>query len=270
MLVLLALVTGLFHGNDVLISGSASMQAIMQTSAAPHGATHLDIWETANGITVRTYDLNMTKKLHLVVVSDDQRVFEHIHPVLHANGHFTIDVDPIPHGLYHLYADGDPHGYGRQVFRFDAPIGSDHIAPTRVAHAAGTTMHAGPYLVRLDSTTVAPGDVATLRVTILKNGKPATDLHPYLGAVAHGVFVGLDDLAYMHGHGMDAAMMAMADANDCGDAMMAAMPPLAPSASVPSSFAMQLLAPRAQRYNFWLQFTGGDTLYTVPFLVTAR
>lgn len=268
MLALLGLISALIYsGHDVLVSGEQPIAAYMQMRSAASGTTHLDIWEVANGRTVLAYDSNMTKLLHTVVVSDDLHEFRHIHPTLHPNGHFTIDLAPMHAAHYHVYIDGVPHGLGRRVFRFDVPADSRH-AP-RAANPSGATARAGPYLVTLDATTVSPGSIATLRIEIRKNGRPATDLHPYLGAMAHGVFVGLDDLSYMHGHGMDEQMLAMATANDCGDAMMAAAPPLAANASVPSRFVMQLLAPRAQRYDFWLQFTGGHTLYTVPFLITA-
>ncbi len=271
MLALLGLISAItYSGHGVLVSGERPLAAYMQTHPAVGGATHLDIWEVADGRTVLAYDLNMTKLLHTIVVSDDLREFRHIHPTLHPNGHFTIDLAPMHAGHYHVYIDGDPHGLGRQVFRFDIPTDPSHAKAARVANPSGATARAGPYLVTLDTTTVSPGSIATLRIQIRKNGKPATDLHPYLGAMAHGVFVGLDDLSYMHGHGMDEQMLAAATANDCGDAMMASMPSLAANARVPSRFVMQVLAPRAQRYDFWLQFTGGHTLYAVPFLITAR
>ncbi|MDQ2993023.1 MAG: hypothetical protein M3R30_09435 [Candidatus Eremiobacteraeota bacterium] len=271
MLALLGFISAFtYAGHGVLVSGERPIAAYMQTQLSPHGVTHLDIWEVADGQTLRTYDANMTKLLHTIVVSDDLRAFAHIHPVLHPNGHFTIDIRPTKGERYHVFIDGDPHGLGRQVFRFDVPGGSSHRVRARTPNPSRAIAHAGPYEIRLDSTTVPPGSIATLQVTIRKNGAPATDLHPYLGAMAHGVFVGLDDLSYMHGHGMDEQMLATATANDCGDAMMAATPPLAPNAVVQDHFAMQVLAPRAQRYDFWLQFTGGRTLYTVPFLITAR
>ena len=256
-----------YPGHGVLVTGERPIAAYLRTSPASGGATHLDIWVTAGGRVIRTYDVNMTKLLHVVVVSDDLRDFRHIHPTLHPDGHFTIDARLVANAPYHVYIDGEPHAIGRQVFRFD--VAPATRTATRALYPSGGIAHAGPYTIRLDTTTVAPAQIATIRIAISKNGRPATDLHPYLGAMAHGVFIGASDLAYMHGHGMSEQMLAMA-ANDCGDAMMLAAPPLAPDAAVPSGFAMQVLAPRAQRYDFWLQFTGGATLYTVPFTIVAK
>jgi hypothetical protein len=267
MLAALALSTAItYTGHGVLVTGERPIAAYLRTSPAARGKSHLDIWQTASGHIIRAYDLNMTKLLHVVVVSDDLRDFRHIHPTLHPDGHFGIDTALVANASYHIYIDGDPHAIGRQVFRFD--IGDTAAAKTRALYPQNGIAHAGPYTITLDTTSIAPTQIATIRITITKHGRPATDLHPYLGAMAHGVFIGVSDLAYMHGHGMSEQMLAMA-ANDCGDAMMLATPPLPPSAIVPSTFAMQVLAPRPQRYNLWLQFTGGSTLYTVPLTLEA-
>ena len=140
----------------------------------------------------------------------------------------------------------------------------------RTLHAPGESQQAGPYRVTLDPVSVPSGEISTIDVSITKDGRPAEDLHPYLGAMAHGVFVGTKDLAYMHAHGMTAEMLDMASAADCGDSMMLSMPPMVPSAKVASRFEFEILAPSAQPYNFWMQFIGGTTLYTVPFLITGK
>lgn len=246
------------------------MQAYLREAPAPHGAIHFDMWEVSNGKVVQSYDWDMTKIMHMIVVSDDLMYFDHVHPALQANGHLEIDYRPAEKGLYHIFIDGMPHGLGRQVFRFDVPSGSSAPALTRRLHAAGSSAQVGPYRVTIDPDVVPIGEISTITVSITKDGRPATDLHPYLGMMAHGVFVGATDLAYMHAHGMSEEMLSMASANDCGDGMLAAMQPLVPSDTIDSHFEFEILAPSAQNYNFWLQFTGGKTVYTAPFLVTTR
>ncbi len=259
----------LYQGKDVTIVGAQPMRAYLQETPAPNGAIHFDMWEVSDGKVVHDYDWDMTKLMHMIVVSDDMRYFDHIHPSLLPNGHWSIDYSPAERGLYHIYLDGIPHGIGRQVFRFDVPEGSVSHARARSLHAAGLAAQVGPYRVTLDPVSVPIGEIATITVTITKNGRPAKDLHPYLGAMAHGVFVGVNDLAYMHAHGMSDYMLSMAsNKNDCGDSMMLAMQPLVPSDTIDSHFEFEILAPSRQPYNFWLQFTGGTTLYTAPFLVT--
>lgn len=258
-----------FTAHAVVSTGTPPLQAYLTETRDPDGTVHADMWETAAGSVVRSYDVDMTKLVHMIVVSDDLADFQHIHPVLHANGHFTIAFHPAQLGLYHVYIDGIAHGFGRQVFRFDIPVGTSAPAKQRHVNVAGSSSRVGPYTVTLDPVLVPFGEIATIEVSITKNGKPATDLHPYLGAMAHGVFVGIKDLTYMHAHGMSDQMLD-ATTNDCGDSMMLSMPPLPPTYNVPSTFAFDILAPSAQRYDFWLQFVGGKTLYTAPFLVTTR
>lgn len=159
-----------------------------------------------------------------------------------------------------------PHDLGRQVFRFDVP-GNAPAAATRSLHSAGQVVNAGPYTVALSTSAVPVGEIATIGVTITKKGRPAKDLHPYLGVMAHGVFIGTRDLTYMHAHGMSSDMFDMSDVGDCGDSMMMAMTPMAPDMTIGNEFDFQVLAPSAQPYDFWLQFVGGKTLYTVPFLI---
>jgi hypothetical protein len=87
---------------------------------------HIDIWMTApqSNRPIQNYAIDMTKRLHLVIVSSDFSAFLHVHPRLGPNGHFAIDQSfPAP-GLYYLYADGEPQGFDQQVFQFDALVGT--------------------------------------------------------------------------------------------------------------------------------------------------
>jgi hypothetical protein len=257
----------LLAGKDITFTGIVPMQAYLRESAGPNGTKHLDMWEVRDGRVITNYDIDMTKIMHMIVVSDDLTDFRHVHPALQPNGHLDIDLNlPQEPGGYHVYIDGHPHGVGRQVFRFDLPS-PIAAAPVRYLHAAGGSVRVGPYTVSIDPTAVPIGEIATLSVRILKNGKAARDLRPYLGVMAHGVFIGTKDLAYMHAHGMTSQMLDMSSGNDCGDAMMAAMTPMPPSLNIGNEFEIEIVAPSAQPYDFWLQFRGGKTLYTAPFLV---
>jgi hypothetical protein len=227
------------------------------------------MWEVHNGAVVTGYDVDMTKIMHMIVVSDDLTDFRHVHPVLQPDGHLVIDLAlPERPGGYHVFIDGLPHGIGRQVFRFDIPSTIKGPAPVRRLHAAGKTVAVGPYTVTITPNAIPIGEIADVSVRILKNGRPAKDLHPYLGVMSHGVFLGVNDLTYMHAHGMSADMLDMSGASDCGDSMMMQMTPMPPNLNIGNEFEFQILAPKAENYDFWLQFIGGKTLYTAPFLVT--
>jgi hypothetical protein len=258
-----------YAGINVTYQGTKAPTAFLTATPEAGDEVHVDVWELDHGKTMRSYDIDMTKLQHMIVVSDDLSDFQHIHPALHQDGHFTIDVHAKKQGVYHIYIDGMPHAIGRTVFRFDVPIGSNAVATMRQLHSPGNSQRAGPYTVTLDTTAVPFGEIATISVKITKNGNEATDLHPYLGMMSHGVFIGTKDLAYMHGHGMSNQMLDMAG-DDCGDSMMQSMPPLPANATIGGQFSLDILAPNPEVYDFWLQFIGGNTVYTVPFLIRAR
>lgn len=262
----------LIPGRDITFAGTQPMNAFLTWETLPDGNARIEAWELHNGRVIQSYDIDMTKLMHMIVVSDDLTEFQHVHPTLLPNGHFTIEIHLAhPNEAYHIYLDGLPHGNGRHVFRFDVPSGNGTSETARYLHPAGPSVDVGPYRVTIDPTSVPFGEIATIDVHISKNGRPAKDLHPYLGVMSHGVLIGTKDLAYMHAHGMTAAMLDMTSgASDCGDSMMMAMTPMPPNLNIGSEFEFQILAPAAEPYDFWLQFIGGKTLYTAPFLITTR
>ncbi len=222
-------------GQDVIYPGaSPPMSAFMRADRTPDGTARIDAWEVHGGQIVRSYDIDMTKLMHMIVISDDLTDFQHVHPTLLQNGHFTIELhlaEPVE--SYHIYLDGRPRGIGRNVFRFDLPAEAGAPAENRQVHAAGSSVRVGPYLVIIDPTSVPIGEIATVSVRILKNGRAANDLHPYLGVMSHGVLIGTKDLTYLHVHGMTAEMLDMSSgANDCGDSMMMQMTPMPPNLNI--------------------------------------
>jgi cytochrome oxidase Cu insertion factor (SCO1/SenC/PrrC family) len=215
---------------------------------------------------IREYAMDMTKLLHLIVVSDDFRDFQHVHPVLQPNGHFRLDLAFPRPGLYHLYADATPMGRTQSVFRFDAGIGAGIGIGGAVARPSAVSRDevvAGPYTVRLSAVRVAARQDAPLLIAVQRGGLPALDLHPYLGAFAHVVALGISDLSYMHAHPMAMQAMGIAGADPMGT-------PLPDNAAVPATMTVHLNFPRPGRYALWVQFRGGQSLYAAPFVVQAQ
>lgn len=222
-------------------------------------------------VTLLRFDTDMTKKMHLIVVSDDFASFMHVHPVLGSDGHFRLALRFPRAAHYHLYADALPHAFGRTVFRYDVAVGgSARKARDEPAKRAVTV---GPYSVAIDASTIYAGRLSMLNVAITKHGEAARDLHPYLGALAHAVLIGERDLSYVHGHAMSMeTMMKLAAMDDCEQhTMLARMnlvtPP--PRAHVPDAMMVHLTPPRRGRYKLWVQFRGGSQIYAAPFIINA-
>jgi len=276
-LILIATATaGCSRGGDsgaaTALTGTFALPGKAQTVDAKLLATfgdgrdaQLDLSETQRpgGALVTSYDTDMTKKLHMIVISDDLTTFQHVHPMLGADGHFTMHLKVPASGGYHVYADTVPHGDGQQVFRFDVPFGNT-LSNTPDLSVTPATAHAGPYAVTLDKLKLDAGGTTMLTVHVTKNGKPAKDLASYLGGAAHAVFINAKDLSYLHVHpiqGNDAAAM--------GDMAMGDMKELSDSAKVNPMMMLHVAAPSAGTYKLWLQFRGGGRLYVVPFVLTA-
>jgi hypothetical protein len=65
--------------------------------------------------------------------------------------------------------------------------------------AASRTATVDGYTVTLDGD-LAPATASKLTLSVAKDGKPVTDLQPYLGAYGHLVALREGDLAYLHVH----------------------------------------------------------------------
>jgi hypothetical protein len=193
---------------------------------------------TAGGSPIRRFDVDMTKRMHLVIVGDDLRSFAHVHPVLHPDGRFTIDQRFAAPGLYHLYADVTPTGLGHQVERFDLSVDGGSAARRRDLAPTGPRVRAGDYVVVLDRVRLRAGRDNRLVVAIRHGGEPARDLRSYLGARAHAVLVDAATLGYLHVH---------------------------PQAT--SEMILRVAPDRAGAYALWLQFRGASRVYVARFVL---
>jgi hypothetical protein len=215
-------------------------------------------------IPIRNYAVEMTKKLHVVIVSADFRRFMHVHPNLSAAGHFTLNQSfPAP-GKYYIYADGEPNNLDHQVFRFEINVGAPSGQEMISLSPTGREVNIGPYTVDLSQVKIHAGGMEMIDVHILKGDRAAADLHPYLGANAHAVFLNGKDLSYVHVH-----PMAMGDMAAMSSGMKA--PIELPENSISSpDMMLHISIKQPGSYKMWLQFRGGDQLYVAPFVITAQ
>ncbi len=223
----------------------------------------IDTWLTPVGssVPIRQYDTDMTKKLHMIVVSDDFRTFLHIHPVLQPDGHFLLDQALPRPALYHIYADSTPAGHSKQVFRFDVDAGGAPAATARDLSERALQTAAGPYVVRLVTGTLRAGTEAHVAIHITEHGAPAGNLHPYLGALAHAVFLNAADLSYVHAHPMPIGAKEPMNPET--------MRPLPSSAISAPDMMLHVALTEPGTYKLWLQFRGGSRLYVAPFVLVA-
>lgn len=199
--------------------------------------------------TVRDFDVEHTKRMHVIVVRRDLGAFAHLHPEQHRDGSWSVRVRLPMAGSYRLFADFTHEG--RPATLAD-DLHVDGRADLRALPAPAASVRSdGGYDVRLDAGRAGPGEEAALRFTIAKNGQ-TVKTEPYLGAGGHLVALRDGDLAFLHVHPTEPGERAeKAGTHDD-----------------PISFAATF--PTAGRYRLFLQFEHQGVVRTVAFTREVR
>ena len=150
------------------------------------------------GRAVTAYEPEHDKELHLIVVRRDFTGFQHVHPVRAADGTWSVPLDLRLPGSYRVYADFHPVGLDRKLTLGTDLLVGGRFVPAALPTPAGTATVDG-YVVRLGGSAHA-GQESELTFDITRNGRPVTDLQPYLAAFGHLVSLRAGDLAYLHTH----------------------------------------------------------------------
>lgn len=153
----------------------------------------------AGGRKVTAYKTEHGKELHFIVASRDLTVYRHLHPVRADDGTWSTPVDLPAAGAYKAFADFTPAAEGAK----GVTLGADLAVPGAYAPSpvppASTTAEVEGYQVTLGGT-LDPGKAGELKLAVSKDGKPVSNLEPYLGAYGHLVALRDGDLAYLHVH----------------------------------------------------------------------
>ncbi|MBW4716822.1 hypothetical protein [Saccharothrix obliqua] len=195
------------------------------------------------GNAVTAFDVEHEKRLHLIVVRRDTAHFRHVHPEMAPDGTWSTALDFPEGGVYRVFADFKPTGGEAVTLGADVSVAGGYEprahAPSRVAEVDG-------YRVRLAGDLVA-GEASPIRLTVTRDGRPVTDLQPYLGAYGHLVALRQGDLAYLHVH------------PEGGDGRTAPGPEVSFTAETPT----------AGTYRLFLDFQHDGVVRTAEFTVEA-
>jgi hypothetical protein len=179
-----------------------------------------------HGRTVRDFDVEHEKRMHLILARRDLTGFQHLHPAQGSDGTWSTRVRIEDAGSYRLFADfshaDEPHTLASDL-RVD---GAADLRPLPAPRP--TAVSDGGYDVRLDD------DGDDLRFAITRDGQPVKT-EPYLGAGGHLVALREGDMAFLHVH---------------------------PTGDGPS-FAAEF--PTPGRYRLFLQFKHDGRVQTVAF-----
>ncbi|MFI7279991.1 hypothetical protein ACIBOV_06960 [Micromonospora chersina] len=199
-----------------------------------------------DGRPVTRYDVAHDKRMHLIVARRDLSGFRHVHPELAADGTWRVASPLAGPGVWRAFADFTPTGGEPLTLGVDVTVPGALDARPLPAPATSTTVDG--YTVTLTGTP-EPGRTSQLTLSVSRDGRPVTDLQPYLGAYGHLVALRQGDLAYLHVHPEGAP----------GDGRTPAGPAVTFAAEVPS----------AGTYRLYLDFRHGDAVHTAEFTVVA-
>lgn len=182
----------------LMVSQNGYTLALAETRAQAGQDRRLTFTITGpDGAPVTEYDVEHEKDLHLIAVRRDFSGFQHVHPVLDEDtGVWATDLDLTP-GTWRLFADFKATGADALTLGADLAVDGDYQPAAPAAESRTATV--GDYEVTLDGDLTAGAD-AKLTLNVTKDGKPVTDLQPYLGAYGHLVALRGGDLAYLHVH----------------------------------------------------------------------
>jgi hypothetical protein len=196
----------------------------------------------AHGATVRDFDVEHTKRLHLIAVRRDLTGFQHLHPRQDASGAWRTDLTLKDPGAYRVFADFTPAGGRPTTLASDVLVAGD-FAP-RPLPKASTMVSVDGYDVQLQATRAPAGRETTLTYTVTRDGRPVA-VQPYLGADGHLVALRAGDLAYLHVH------------------------PLAGDGGRQGRIRFMATYPSAGDYRLFLQFKAGGRVHTAALTQTA-
>jgi hypothetical protein len=198
----------------------------------------------ADGRPVTAFVLDDTKLLHFFLVRSDLTGYQHVHPTMAADGTWTASLAATQPGTYRAYAAfiaRDNSGKAVPLVLSDTVTVPGSASPAALPAPSNTAKVDG-YTLTLSGEPMA-GMEHPLTVAVSKDGKPVTDLQPYLGTYAHLTAFHQNDMAFTHLHPEGTAN------GDHGGPKL--------------TFHAQFGKPGT--YRLFLQFRTGGTLHTAAF-----
>jgi hypothetical protein len=148
------------------------------------------------GATVRDFDVEHTKRMHVIVVRRDLTDFQHVHPTEAADGTWRVPLTLHGAGSYRVFTDFSvdetPHTLADDLSA-DGDVAWQELPDAKpVATTDG-------FRVQLVEGATRAGEESELRFAVTRDGRPV-HVQDYLGAKGHLVALRQGDLAYLHVH----------------------------------------------------------------------
>lgn len=234
-------------GLQVAESGYSLDLETPRVPAARESGLRFVVRDSAGRI-VTAYQREHGKELHLILASRDLATYRHLHPTRSTDGTWSVDTTLPVAGDYRLFADFTPAAKGADNLTLGADLAvSGNYRPAQLPSTT-TVAEIEGYSVTLKGR-LRPGTADRLDLNVTKEGRPVTNLEPYLEAYGHLVALRSGDLAYLHVHPNGAP----------GDGKTKPGPTISFTATAPSSGS----------YRLFLDFKHNGKVRTVSFTIDA-
>ncbi|MCM3883245.1 hypothetical protein [Frankia sp. R82] len=157
----------------------------------------------AGGRAITRFVQEQGATMHLYLIRSDLVGFQHVHPTMATDGTWTANLAAPASGFYRAYASFTTPVDGRVMpFVLSTPITIPGAAVPTPVPAPTTTTTVDGYTLRLSMPRgpLRAGMAGPLAVTVSRDGRPVTDLQPYLASYAHLSAFHQGDLAFAHLH----------------------------------------------------------------------
>ncbi|GGV02094.1 hypothetical protein GCM10010211_81800 [Streptomyces albospinus] len=154
-----------------------------------------------DGKPVTGFAVDQTKRMHFYAIRSDLTGFQHVHPAMAADGTWTADLAALQPGSWRMFTSFTPDsgpGKGKDIVLSRAVTVPGDAKRTPLP-AAATSAEVDGYTVTVKGDLMA-GMAHPMTVDISKDGKPVTDLQPYLETYAHLTAFHEGDQAFAHLH----------------------------------------------------------------------
>lgn len=211
-----------------------------QPQAGGKTALRLMVHE-ASGTMIKDFEVTHEKLAHLIIVRRGLDEFAHVHPEVGSDGNITVEHTFPVGGEYLLFLDYKPAKGLPATAKATIQVNGDAPAAPQLQANVPGTVKSGGLQAEVSVKKESDGAVATFDIKD-EQGKPVTDLQPYLGAMGHLVVISADGQRYAHSH------------------------PLTDKPGT-SQVKFEVHFPGPGLYKMWGQFQKNDNVVTIPAMV---
>jgi hypothetical protein len=237
------------HTNNSQITTKVKLTAPQKL--APNQPINLVIdIQDSTGNPVNKFEIFQEKLMHLIVVSDDLRFFDHIHPEYKEKGRFEVTANFPESGNYTLFSDYKPTGNKEIVSLMNITIPGTIPLPKNLEKFTKTKIISDTKVnLNISTPKIKAGQEIKLTFDLKdQKNQPIKDLQPYLGKKGHLVIIKssspLTVSDYIHAHALEN--------------------------SIDGKIEFHTKLPKQGTYKMWVQFNRNGQVKTADFWVNVE